>query len=277
MDKKRLAVITGCDSGIGKSLCKILLSNGYSTAISYLNDNPFSGEKEVFALKMDLRIGDEISSFAEFIAELCQTGYYLDTFISNAGIALGGPVENIPMKLVREVLEVNFFGAFLLTQKLIPLLIESKGGIYIIGSTGGRIALPFLSPYTSSKFALEGFCESLRREMKPFGVRTVMIEPGGIATPIWNKGKEQDSSFIDKKYMKSMTALKDTIIDGGNYGLPPDEAASMILKVIQKKNPGPRYVIARKDLPNYAPLFIPKRIMDKIIGNLLKMDYGQKV
>ncbi len=275
MEKKRLIVITGCDSGIGKSICKILHNKGYSMAISYLNENPFTGENEIFAQKMDLRNEGEISEFASFVKKLCGYDYVLYGLVSNAGIALGGPVENIPMKLVREVLEVNFFGAFSLIQKLIPLLIESKGGIYLIGSTGGRVALPFLSPYTASKFAIEGFGESLRRELKPFGIRTVILEPGGIATPIWNKGKEQDSSFIDEKYMKSMTALRDTIIDGGNYGLDPDLAAEMILKIMLKKNPKPRYIIAKKNLSNYAPVYLPKRLMDRIIAGLLKMDYGK--
>ncbi len=272
--KKKLAIITGCDSGIGFGLCKLMALNGFSVAASYLEHDPFPSKKNIFSCKMDIRKEKEIDNFTVFVKEYCNNGYSLDCLINNAGVALGGPIENLPMKIFRENFEVNFFGLVSLTKKLIPLLIQSSGRILIIGSMAGRIALPFLSPYVSTKFALEGFSDSLRRELLPFGIKTVLIEPGGIATPIWNKSKKQDKSFVDKKYEKSLNIFIEKFIESGNSGMDVEKAAKHILKIINKKNPKGRYIVAENRFTTFLPLLIPRRILDKLFLKNFKMDYG---
>ena len=138
----------------------------------------------------------------------------------------------------------------------------------------GRIALPFLSPYVSTKFALEGFSDSLRRELLPFGIKTVLIEPGGIATPIWNKSKKQDTSFVDNKYKKSLNVFKEIFIESGNSGMDVDKATEYILKIINKKNPKDRYIVAENRFTTFLPLLIPRKIIDKLLLKNFKMDYG---
>lgn len=273
----KLAVITGCDSGIGKSLSQIFADNGYSVIISYLKSNPFKGKYNFFAKRLDLTKENQIISFASFVKELCEQGYSLDFFINNAGIALGGPFENIPLEIYRKVFEVNFFGLLSVTQKITPYLIKSKGRLVIIGSMAGRIALPFLSPYVASKFALEGFCDSIRREFNPLGIRTILIEPGGIATPIWNKALEQDSSFVDKKYRKRLDKFQENFISGGNQGMSTDKAAEQIFRFITKKNPSARYIVAKSRLASFLELLIPNKILDTIILKLFPMDYDENM
>lgn len=215
---RSLVAITGCDSGIGKALAEALADQGRPVAVSYLGENPFVDDPRIRAHRMDLRRAADADAWVAWVRGLCVDGVELDTVISNAGIALGGPIENLPLDVFRECFEVDFFGTVRIVQAFIPDVIRNCGTIAVVGSLAGRVAVPFLSPYAATKFALEGFCDSLRREMNPFGVRTVLFEPGAVATPIWNKAKKQDISFVAPAYLDSLAAFRDTFIEGGQPG-----------------------------------------------------------
>lgn len=268
-------VITGCDTGIGKRLAGILIQKGYMVIQSYLDQNPFENESNVYAKKMDLRKPEDVDGFCQYVKKICIDGNRLEAVIINAGVALGGPIENLPMSVYRECFQINFFGAVEIIQSLIPELIISKGKIIVNGSMAGRVAMPFLSPYVSTKFALEGFYDSLRREMNPFGIKTVLLEPSAVATPIWNKAKEQDISFADKKYLKSLYAFRDNFIEGGNQGMEAKLAALKIAELLGKKNPKPRYVIAKNMLTSNLLLHVPSFVIDKAVSKMFHMDYGE--
>jgi NAD(P)-dependent dehydrogenase (short-subunit alcohol dehydrogenase family) len=272
----KLAVITGCDSGIGMSLCRVFTQNDYRVIISYLEKNPFEGDAAIIARQLDIRDEAQIRSFSDMVNEICNQGNSLDYFINNAGIAMGGPFENIPMDIFRNVFEVNFFGLISITQKIIPCLIKSRGRLVVNGSMAGRVALPFLSPYVSTKFALEGWCDSVRRELNPFGIRTILLEPGGIATPIWNRALGQDTSFADKKYGESLSVFREKFIAAGNRGLDTDRAAAQIFRCITKKLPAERYIIAGNRLVSYLEAIIPGRVLDLLIMKTFSMRYGNE-
>lgn len=270
-DNKKVAIITGIDSGIGKSLCSLLINKGNTVIASYLEENPFKDNERVLAKKMDLRIEKEIESFAGYVKELFNKGYKVNLLINNAGIALGGPIENTPLKIFREVFEVNFFGLVSLTQKLIPLLINTKGMIINVGSMAGVIAMPFLSPYVSTKFALEGFTDSLRRELSPFGIKVVLLEVGGVNTPIWEKAKKQDISFVEEKYMKSLELFGKNFIDTAKDAMSPDKAALQIYSIINRKNPKTRYIIAENRFFTFLTILLPRKFIDKFVRKLFSM------
>ncbi len=272
----KLAAITGCDSGIGKSLAKIFADAGYTVIISYLEQNSFTGIQKVIAQKLDLRDEVSINSFATLVNRYCSEGHRLEYFINNAGVALGGPFENLPLEIYRSVMEINFIGLVALTQKIIPCLINSRGRLVLNGSLAGRIALPFMSPYTASKFALEGWCDSVRRELNPLGVKTILLEPAGVATPIWNKALNQDSSFADQKYSASLRSFRENFIAGGTRGMDPDKAAAQIYRFITKKRPGDRYIIAGNRLLSWLETFIPNRLLDAVVIKMFSMHYGDK-
>jgi short-subunit dehydrogenase len=272
---KGLVVITGCDSGIGKSLVPLLIAEGYSVFLSYLDQNPFEDQLNIFSRKMDIRNSAELESFCRDIKVICSSGEKLAAVISNVGVALGGPIENLPMSIYRDSFEINYFGMVELIQALIPELIQNKGKIILNGSMAGRIAPPFMSPYASTKFAIEGFSDSLRREMNPFGVKTILLEPASVATPIWNKAKEQDISFVDHKYLKSLYCFRDKFIEGGNQGLNVELAAQRIIEILEKKKPKPRYIIAKSSLGSKLLLLIPTTILDKIFIKMYQMLYGR--
>jgi NAD(P)-dependent dehydrogenase (short-subunit alcohol dehydrogenase family) len=269
----KLAAITGCDSGIGKSLAGIFAGAGYTVIISYLETNPFAGKPNIISQRLDLRDGASINSFATLVNRFCSEGHHLEYFINNAGVALGGPFENIPLELYRSVMEINFMGLVALTQKILPCLIRGRGRLVVNGSMAGRIALPFLSPYTASKFALEGWCDSVRRELNPFGVKTILLEPAGVATPIWNKALNQDSSFADQKYAGSLREFREKFIAGGTRGMGTEKAAAEIYRFITKKRPRARYIIAGNRLMSWLETLIPDRLLDVAVAKMFSMHY----
>jgi|GEM_PF-5403858 len=248
---KELVVITGCDSGIGKSLAEVFLAEGFTVAISWLEKNPFKKQDNLYEMKLDITKKGDIIAFTTMINKIYTNGYSLKFLINNAGIAMGGPVENIPVEIYRKVLEVNFFGLISLTQKILPQVISSKGRIIMNGSMAGRM------------------------EMRPLGVKVILLEPGGITTPIWTKAKKQDTSFIDKKYKKSMNAFEEAFIDPNLSAMSSERAAQIIYRVITKKSPRARYIIAESRLKSFLPLLIPHGILDRLINRLFKMNYGE--
>ena len=127
----------------------------------------------------------------------------------------------------------------------------------------------------ATQYALEGFGDALRRELKPFGIKTIILEPGGIATPIWQKATVQDTSFIDKGYLKSFN-LGVQKMQPGKSGLHPDDAAKQIHRIIKKKNPGARYIIAKNRLSKYIPMILPAPVLDWIFQKAYQMNYGDK-
>ena len=274
--RKGIIVITGCDSGIGKGLVEELAKRGYTIVQSYLEINNFENHQDIYSIKLDLRIEKDIEEFCKFLKDLLEQGNKLEGLIANAGVALGGPIENMPIKIFRETYEVNFFGVIKVIQCLIPELIRDKGKIMVHGSMAGKVAVPFLSPYASSKFALEGFVDSLRREMLPFGVKTILLETAAVATPIWNKYQKQDISFVQEKYMKSLIEFRDKFIQGGNKGMAIAKAANMIADIFEKKQPKARYIVASNRLTSKMLTMIPNSLLDKILLKLFKMDYGDK-
>lgn len=272
----KLIVITGCDSGIGKSLAEVLIKRGYSVAISYLEINHFEEVSNAYSWRMDVLKPLEVEEFCSYVKDLCSNGLALEAIVMNAGITMVGPVENLPMELYRKCMEINYFAPVKMIKEFIPEIIRNRGRIMMIGSYAGRIALPFLSAYASSKYAAEGFCDSLRREMNPFGVKTIIMEPRAVATPMWNKGKDQDISFTDEKYKSCLTKARESFVKGGNNGVDVDVAAFDISQILLCKNPKPRYIIAKNIPASKFLLMVPDRVLDKGIKKVFHMDYGKK-
>jgi NAD(P)-dependent dehydrogenase (short-subunit alcohol dehydrogenase family) len=269
--ERELIVITGTDSGIGRYLAEAFCTRGYKVLATYI-DKP--GVEKAINTRLDLRNEESIESVVTSIKAILQGGASLSCLVNNAGIALGGGIENLPLSVYRENFEVNFFGLVSLTQKLIPFLIESKGKIIINGSAAGRTAAPFLSPYVCTKFALEGFSDCLRRELIPYGIGVVLLQTGGVATPIWEGFSRQDTSFMDKKFSKSMELFNKNFLHGPK-GLTAQQAADKIMAVFDKKNPLPRAIIAKSRFRERLIRSLPARLLDKAFIRMFGMDYGK--
>ena len=199
--------------------------------------------------------------------------------MNNAGIAVAGPLEFLPLDELRHQLEVNLVGQVAVTQAFLPALRSARGRIVNVSSIGGRVALPLVGPYNMSKFALEAFSDSLRRELHPHGVDVVVIEPGGVKTPIWQKGNEMaDRIAADmpaeakRLYGRMIEGLRrETVKIERERGIEPRVVAEAIGHALSTRRPRARYLVGR-DAKLRGPMakLLPDRVMDRAIVRTLR-------
>jgi NAD(P)-dependent dehydrogenase (short-subunit alcohol dehydrogenase family) len=199
----------------------------------------------------------------------------LRAVVNNAGIAVAAPVEMIPLADWRRLFEANFFGHVAVIQALLPALLFSRGRVINISSIGGRVAGPTYGAYSASKFALEAMSDALRREVRPLGVEVVVVEPGAVATPIWEKGivaamtmQSATSEEQRRRYGKINAGALQRARDAAATGVPPDQVAEVITKAITVRRPRTRYLVGR-DAKITARLvaLLPDRVLDRMIGS----------
>ncbi len=271
-------VITGVSSGIGLYTCKKFLKEGYLVfgSVRKKSDghklSKLLGENFVplvFDVTDRNKINDSVVIVREYIGE-----NYLTALVNNAGIAVLGPLEFLAASDFQKQLETNLTGTLNCIQAFLPLLgsrakkLESKKGriINISSALGGKIGYPFYGAYCSSKHALEGFSESLRRELTIHNIYVSLIAPGAIKTPIWDKA-ENDS--LSKKYHGTVyeIAHEKMISDMkrlGENGLEPTTVARKIFQAVEAKNPKLRYTFISELTLNFLYL-APRRLIDKLV------------
>lgn len=194
--------------------------------------------------------------------------------VNNAGIAIGGPLALQPLDEVRRHFEVNVLGALSATQAFLPLLgtdpslTGPPGRILNISSVTGRIGPPFLGAYAGTKHALEGMSESLRRELFGFGIDVVIVAPGSIATPIWDKAEAADSGpYEGTPYMEAIRRFATRVIAEGRRGLPAEQVADVVWHALTDAHPRVRYAVVPQRLRNWVlPRLLPRRWVDRIIA-----------
>lgn len=276
-------VVTGISTGIGKSITESLLNNGYQVFGSVrtkTDANRLKAElKENFVpLIFDVTDEKAIIKNAKLVKNKLGNNEVLAGLINNAGIALGGPLLLTDTELFRKQFEVNVMGVISVTRAFAELLgankkSVTKGKIINISSVSGKIALPFVAPYASSKHALEAISDSLRRELMLYGIDVILIEPGPVKTPIWDKTPQPENSpFIGTDYEESLREFRKFIEDSKENGLPPEKIGNLVLKVIKKKKPKARYIITKNKLTHFTlPRLLPSRCLDKILSKNLKL------
>jgi NAD(P)-dependent dehydrogenase (short-subunit alcohol dehydrogenase family) len=175
-------------------------------------------------------------------------------------------------------MEVNLLGQVAVTRALLPALLHARGRVVNVSSIGGRVAGPLFGPYAASKFALEAMTDSLRREVGRLGVRVVSVEPGGIATPIWDKGMQDADRLVDnmpddarRRYSDVIAAVRKEAERMSRDGLPPVAVAEVVGRALTARRPRTRYVIGR-DARVQAALarLLPDRILDALIARALR-------
>ena len=279
----RAVLITGVSSGIGESIADELLSADEFIVIGSvrnIDDAKILKDKykNFYEVIFDVTNKDAIlKGKIEVERILKENNSYLSCLINNAGIAVGGPVRYLDVDFFRHQFEVNFFGLIEVTKIFLDLLIDSnkykmKNKIINIGSISGKRSYPFVAPYTSSKHALEGFSDSLRRELMIHELDVILLEPGPIKTPIWDKVPDiEKNPFLNTEYGESLRKfnkgyLKTVEADG----FPPKIIGEKVLNIMQTNRPKTRYVITPKIIKNYfIPGFLPDRWVDRMIGKML--------
>jgi NAD(P)-dependent dehydrogenase (short-subunit alcohol dehydrogenase family) len=263
----KTALVTGASSGIGQACAVRLSRSGWRVlaAVRRRGDAP-EGTEEVL---LDVTDADQIRAAAEGVEEL-------DGLVNNAGIALAAPLEFIPVDELRHQLEVNLVGQIAVTQAFLPALRRAKGRIVFVGSIAGRSALPFLGPYAASKHALEAVADSLRVELRPFGIRLAIVEPGTIRTGIWTRSAEKANELIaasdgrlGELYGERMAALSRFALKRGAGGAAAEDVADVVEKALTTERPRARYLVGRDAKLRAGIERMPDRVRDRIYERVL--------
>jgi len=276
-------VVTGVSSGIGWGAAKVLTGAGYRVFGSVRKQADAERLKqelgEAFTpLLFDVTDEAAVKAGAETV-KAGLDGQTLFGLVNNAGVAVPGPLLELPIAEFRQQIEVNLMGLVITNQAFAPLLIPSDerqgapGRIVNISSVGGRSGTPFLGAYNASKFAVEGLSEAFRREMMLFGVEVIIIAPGAVATQMMAKGVETDlSGYANSPFGPSLFRLRDYFAGLGAQGLPPEALGEAILKALTIKNPKVRYTVTPTPMANLMSEVLPKRMVDQTVANRLKLN-----
>lgn len=274
-------VVTGVSTGIGWGTLKVLTSKGIHVFGSVRKSEDAEHLTNEFGdrftpLIFDVTNEESILEAAEQVRNQIN-GNNLLGLVNNAGIAIGGPLMHQPIADFRKQIEVNLIGQLTVTQAFLPLLgtdseFQGKPGRIInIGSVSGKIASPFLGAYAASKFGLEAVSEALRRELAIYGIDVVIIGPGSIATPIWDKAEKTDfSQYENTKFAVPIQKFLDYALKTGRSGYSPETVGELIWQTLTVKKPRVRYPIVPNHFFNWTiARLLPKRVLDNIIGKQL--------
>jgi NAD(P)-dependent dehydrogenase (short-subunit alcohol dehydrogenase family) len=193
--------------------------------------------------------------------------------VNNAGVAVAGPLELLPLEELRKQFDVNFFGTIEMTQAFLPLLRETGGRIVNVSSISGKFAAPFVGAYASSKFALEAASDALRLELRPFGVAVALVEPGAVKTPIWQRGAAASRSVFDglapeardsyESSVANMTRLAEKM---EKRGIPPEQVAEAIERALYAPRPRARYLVGADARARLFVARLPEGLRDRIVS-----------
>jgi NAD(P)-dependent dehydrogenase (short-subunit alcohol dehydrogenase family) len=270
-------LVTGSSTGIGRACVLELDRLGFDVFAGVRKPEDGDALREAASerlepLLLDVTDPAQISAAVDRVTEASPVG--LAGLVNNAGVAMAGPVELIPIDDFRRQLEVNLIGQVAVTQAFLPALRLARGRVVFLSSIGGLFANPYLSPYHASKFGIEAVGDSLRQELRPFGIEVSIVEPGSVATPIWEKGKGTAESVHGRLtpeeralYGEKVTRMGEIAESTGARGAPPEKVAAVIAHALTVRRPRTRYLVGA-DARAMALLgrFVPDRIRDRLVA-----------
>lgn len=274
--KKEIVIVTGASSGIGFDAVSRLSAAGYEVIAGVRSTaamEAWRGKRHVTPCLLDVTdtsaIEQAVATLAPRLAEASAVH-----LVNNAGIAVAGPVEAVPLAQWRAQFEVNVFGLVAVTQAFLPEIRRSGGRIVQVSSVSGLAAAPYLGPYASSKFAVEALSDSLRRELRQFGVKVILIEPGPVQTPIWEKGLARREAIfgalrsqVREFYDNGLEGFLASVARSAAEAVPVSQVSSVLLEALRSPSPRSRYVVgtpATRFFTRLLPL-LPDRWVDSLI------------
>ena len=271
--KSRTILITGVSSGIGYGATKELINRNYTIFGSVRNKDDAQRLQKEFGEKfipLVFDVTDQSSiDIAEAEVKTHLKGKGLGGLINNAGISVAGPVEHLSIGNVEYNFNVNVLGIFRVTKTFLPLLGTQRdhpslpGRILNISSISGKISAPYLSSYTGTKYAVEGISHCLRKELLPFGIDVVIIRPGQVQTPIWDKSSLDE--FKDTRYISSMMKFFTYLVAKGKKGMLLDECSRRIANIFETEKPKTGYSIVQNKFQDWILLqLLPDRMLDHL-------------
>ena len=273
-------VVTGVSTGIGWGCVKVLTASGFHVFGSVRKETDADRLTKEFGapftpLIFDVTDEAAVAAGAKQV-EAALGGETLSGLVNNAGVAVPGPLLDVKIDEFRRQLDVNLIGPLIVTQAFAALLGVNRspkgapGRIVMISSVGGKNALPFNGAYSASKFGLEGLSESLRRELMIFGVDVIIVAPGTVATPIWDKADAVDvTPFANTPYAPALARMKRFMVSMGKEGLPPERIGEAVKTVLTVSRPKTRYTVTPNPIQNLLVTTLPKRMVDNMIAGRL--------
>jgi len=274
-------VVTGVSTGIGWGILKVLAQHGFRVFGSVRKEDDAERLTKEFGenfVPLIFDVTDEagVQAAAQKVREQLN-GETLFGLVNNAGVAVPAPLLHQPIEDFRKQIEINLIGQLIVTQAFLPLLGSDRslrgrpGRIINMSSVGGKSGGPFLGAYSASKHALEGMSESLRRELMLYGIDVIIIGPGSVATPIWDKAEVEDFSIYDNTaYGESGRRIQKYMIEDGRRGYPPEKVGEVTLQALTTSRPRVRYaVIPGSSIRRIIQMLLPKRMVDNIIAKNL--------
>ena len=268
-------LITGTSSGIGHACAEDLARRGFRVLAGVRKESDAEAVQalapdRIEPLMLDVTDLDAIAALPE------RVGGELAGLVNNAGQSWPGPLEHTPVEDIRQQLDVMLLAPFALTKALIPALRAARGRVVMIGSIGGRTSMPFLGPYNAAKAGVDGFANSLRMELAPFGVHVALVEPGSIKTRIWQKGIEEGEKLLARlpdegrrDYGERLEKMSKLAEEMERRGVDPHKVAVAVAHALTADRPKTRYVVgidARIQALLRAAL--TDRALDKVLGRV---------
>lgn len=248
--------ITGISSGFGKAIAERLQADGHKVYGTFRKTEDFL--PGVHYIKAD---STDMEDVQRAVDEVITAEGHMDVFVNNAGMGIGGPLEFAPMEDCNRIMDVNFMGLVRYARAIVPVMRrQGYGHIVCMSSIGGVVGLPYQGMYSASKFAVEAYCEALRLELKASGVNVTVVEPGDFATGFTATRKKADDSEVFAAY-PSYARSMESIEHDENTGLTPDVLARKISRLVIRKRPPYRMVVATplQKLAVAAKVLLPAR------------------
>lgn len=277
----RSVLVTGASTGIGRTTALRLDGSGWRVFAGVRREDDAAslraeGSERLAPVILDVTDPAQIAAAAERIERESEGG--LDGLVNNAGVAIPGPLETVPLEDLRHQLEVNLVAYVAVTQGMLEQIRRAEGRVVFLSSIGGRIAFPFGGPYHASKFATEAIGDVFRQELRPWGLRVSIVEPGSIDTPIWERGQRKAEEIEAKAprtnllYGAALDKFRKVIEDTAERGIPPEKVAKAIAHALESPRPKSRYLVGldAKLQARLKPL-VPTPVFDRLVARQLNL------
>ncbi len=273
-------LITGSSTGIGRACALRMAQKGHRVFAAVRR--PEDGEalrrqapEHIVPLCLDVTREEEIEAIRRTLEQELGAGG-LQGLVNNAGIAVGGPLETVRPEDLRRQFEVNLFGQVRVTQALLQLLRRAKGRLVFMSSISGRMASPYVGPYSASKYALEAVGDAWRRELRADGIAVSLIEPGAIRTPIWDKAVEGAGRYLEglsaamiERYGRVLESMEPRLRRTAERSVSPERVADAVEHALTARRPRTRYLVGTDaHIGAFLAWLLPDRILDPLMRRM---------
>ncbi|HTV92163.1 MAG TPA: SDR family oxidoreductase [Verrucomicrobiae bacterium] len=272
-------LITGASTGIGHAIAMHLAGNGYTVYAGVRKEDDRerleAEHQRIRPVILDVTVPADVARAVQTVRE---NGDALVALVNNAGIAVGGPLEFLPLEALRHQFEVNVIAPIAMTQAALPLLRESRGRIVNVGSIAGRLSAPFVGPYSASKAAIASLTDALRQELARFGIAVSLLEFASVKTPIWQKGRAGRDRLVASMPPQALThygGVVDAVMAQTRVeereGMDPAVIAATVLAALRAPKPRERYLIGRKAKIQAVAAILPPSARDALVKRAMKL------